>query len=169
MHTAPQDTSLPRIAVRAATTADEPAVAAVIASADAALRETYQPNQNALDHKRRLSPSLTRLVALIDDRVVGTVQYTTDADNLHVIGLSVHHDHRRRGVARALVAELVAIARASGAAGLALHTIGETGNVPIFERLGFRVVAERRDRFAKGDRCVGLTDVEMHHIVAHDG
>lgn len=128
------------IVVRPAAPEDEAAIERVSASGVAALRETYRPNDDAIASKPH---SLPRLVAVCDGELVGTVEYLLREDRLHLMGLYVLASHRRRGVGRALVDALHDLA---GARKLSLRTIRETGNVPIFERLGFAVVEERRAR-----------------------
>jgi ribosomal protein S18 acetylase RimI-like enzyme len=118
------------IRVRDAQPGDEPAIARVTESAIATLRAVYRPSAAAI--ARRGASSARRLVAIDgDDALVGTLEH----DAGHVVGLFVHGEHRRHGVARELLAAIGG--RAS------LYTIRETGNVTIFERLGFRVVRER--------------------------
>jgi ribosomal protein S18 acetylase RimI-like enzyme len=126
------------IVVRHAERGDEPAIAAVSESGVTALRRVYRPTPEALARYRRM-PALPRLVALIDGTVVGTVEYSLGDELLHLMGLYVAESHRRRGVARALIDEL---ARIAGNRPVTLDTIRQTGNVPIFERLGFAVLHE---------------------------
>ena len=149
------------IMVRPATDADADAMAEVSALAAETLRETYRPKESAGEGAPKPPGKLTRLVALIDGRIVGTVKYAMDGDALRVIGLGVHPDFRKRGVATELIRYLEDLARVNGAARLSLRTVKETGNVAIFERLGFSTVSEQEDRFSESDRHVTLTDVFM--------
>ena len=126
------------IFVRPARVGDEPAIAEVSASALATLRQVYRPTPAAILRRRELA-LLPRLVALVDDQLVGTVEYALGVERLHLMGLFVAASHRQIGVARALVAELARLAHERP---LSLNTIRETGNVPIFERLGFAIVSE---------------------------
>jgi GNAT superfamily N-acetyltransferase len=132
------------VIVREAETGDE--LAAVTASAIATLRHTYRPTAAAIARAR---PS-RRLVAVARGEIVGTLEY----DGGHVVGLFVHADHRRRGVARALLAAL-------GPRELSLFTIRETGNVPIFVRLGFAVVREELATDYVSDVYAQLHEVHM--------
>jgi ribosomal protein S18 acetylase RimI-like enzyme len=52
-------------------------------------------------------------------------------------------------------------ARAAGARCLSLYTVRETGNVGIFERLGFKVIKEEEDLYDESDRYSALTEVYM--------
>jgi GNAT superfamily N-acetyltransferase len=145
--------------VRDATSGDEAAVEAVTASAITTLRQTYRPTAAAI--ARKAQRALTRLVAVSDDQIVGTVEYCLDGGHLHVIGLNVSATHRRQGVARCLVDALVAIAKRVGANRLSLFTIRETGNVPIFERLGFVITSEAIATDFVSDRFERLSEVQM--------
>lgn len=149
------------IIVRPENAEDQAEIQHVRAAATATLRQTYRPRQRAIDNKARISPSLQRLVAVTDSRVVGTVQYCMANRAVCLIGLGVHADHRQKGVARSLVRHLKKIGIKEKATQLNLHTVKETGNVEVFRRLGFTVVAERENALFESDRFDKLTEVEM--------
>jgi ribosomal protein S18 acetylase RimI-like enzyme len=158
-------TSIPRaddmIVVRPEGPDDGPGIQAVDAAATATLRQTYRPNQRALANRARLTAHLSRLVATVDDRVVGTVQYYVEHESVSIIGLGVHPGFRRRGIASELILSLEEIGRREGGMRLHLHTVKETGNVEVFRHLGFIVIAEHEDEFSESDTYERLTDVEM--------
>lgn len=149
------------IVVRKATPSDSEGIADVDRSSTATLRETYRPNQAALANRPRASTKRIRLVARLDNRVVGIAQYYWKEDLLHVMDLGVHIDFRRQGVAKALFAYLEDIGRAHGARCLSLHTVKETGNVEIFRKLGFKPISEQRSELFESDQYASLTDVYM--------
>ncbi|HBA54271.1 GNAT family N-acetyltransferase [Syntrophorhabdus aromaticivorans] len=149
------------ITVRLEKDGDQVEIESVRAAATSTLRETYRPGQKALANRARISASFERLVALNDDIIIGTVQYRLENQSLRVIGLGVHTDHRRKGVARSLMSHLKEIAEREKTTALRLHTIKETGNVEVFTRLGFIVVAEQEDELMESDTFEKLTDVEM--------
>ena len=149
------------ITVRPERVEDQAETQNVIAAATATLRQTYRPKQNAIENKARISPGLQRLVAVAGGRVVGTVQYYLEGQSVRVICLSVHTDYRQKGGARSLIRHLEKIGIGEKTTQLKLHTVRETGNVNIFKRLGFTVVAEREDDLFESDRFEKLTDVEM--------
>ena len=149
------------IAVRAPVNADEEAIAEVHALAIADLRKVYRPNEKAFDNLSRISSSLTPLVATKGERVVGTVQLRVEDDRYFVTALSVHPAHRRQGVARALVDAIAKIAGSAGSRCVALHTVKETGNVAVFDRLGFQTVEESEEDFFESDLYDVLTNVYM--------
>ena len=152
--------------VRMARPEDAEAARRVADDAFASLRSVYRPAPAALANLSAMSPALERLVAEEDGIVVGTTRFTVLGDCMRVIGLAVAEPRRRRGVARALVDELARIAGDRGCRALALYTITKTGNVPVFERLGFRLVSERADGYAASVDGEPLVEAYMERFVA---
>lgn len=149
------------ITIRAEKPDDQPGIQEVDASATATLRRTYRPSQKAIANKARIRKQTQRLVAVINDRVVGSVEYHITDQSLGIMGLGVHQDFRLLGVARSLFCALEAIASKEGVARIQLYTVKETGNVDIFKRLGFMVASEQEDEFSESDGFSKLTGVEM--------
>jgi len=149
------------ITVRPERAQDQAEIQNVRADAIATLRQVYRPNQRAIENKGRISKFLHTLVAVTNGRVVGTVQYYMDKQSIRVIGLSVHTDFRRKGVARSLIQYLGKIGIEENATRIKLHTVKETGNEDVLRRLGFVVVSEREDDLFDSDSFDKLTDVEM--------
>ena len=149
------------IAIRHEKPDDQPGIQEVDASATATLRRTYRPSQKAIVSKERIRKQTQRLVAVINDRIVGTVEYHITDQSLGIMGLGVHQDFRMLGVARSLFCALEAIAAKEEAARLHLYTVKETGNVDVFKRLGFMVASEQEDEFSESDGFSKLTGVEM--------
>ena len=152
------------ILVREATPADDEAVAEVSRLATEDLRRVYRPAS---------APTLCaaqqptgRLVAEVDGGIVGTVRYRPEPRRIHLIGLFVHPECRRRGVARRLVGSLAAVAGTTEADCLSLFTIKETGNVCIFERLGFCVIREAPAMGLESVTGQPLTEVYMERPMA---
>lgn len=153
------------IIIRPASLDDQISIRAVEDAATATLRQVYRPNQRAFTNRAQAHIHLHRLVAISENRVVGTVRYHVADQAVNIIGLGVHADFRRRGVARCLLEFLVEIGRREKATRLRLHTIQQTGNVEVFKRLGFTVIAEREDEFAESDRFEKLIDVQMERQI----
>jgi len=149
------------ITVRTSTPDDAKGIAEVEASATGTLRQTYRPNRKALSHKSSIAGKLVRLVAESDRRIVGTTQYYREGNALRIIGLGVHRDFRRHGVARALVSSVADRARSDRLCCVAARTVKETGNVPILEALGFEVVSECPDEYSVSVAGGQLTDVSL--------
>ena len=60
-----------------------------------------------------------------------------------------------------MIEHLATVAAQAGKHRLSLFTIRETGNIPVFEKLGFRVVHESLDSFAESDRFPELHEAYM--------
>ena len=125
--------------IRLATADDQAAADQVTQRAFAELRRVYRPKE---EFEPRAETPLIRLVAEMHGSIVGTVSYATEADRLHLRSLAVDATYRRRGIARALVERLSDLAKDAKLRALSLYTVRKTGNVPMFERLGFLVVGE---------------------------
>jgi ribosomal protein S18 acetylase RimI-like enzyme len=153
------------IIVREATSQDAEEMRVVKELADAALRKVYRPTKAAIAHKARLDATLNRIVAITEGKVIGAVQYYIVENRLHLIGLAVHPAYQRRGVAGRLMAYLCERARTAAVEKLSLYTVKEMGNVPIFEKLGFQVISEKRDEWSESDIYSELTEVYMERQV----
>jgi len=155
------------VCVRLATPQDAPAAQRVSEEAFASLRTIYRPSAVAQANRAAISKDLRQLVAEKQGRIVGTVRFGIFDNCLRVIGLAVAPQNRRRGVARALIEELARIASQRGCQSLSLYTVTQTGNVPIFQRLGFKVVSEQPDRYSESVTGESLTESYMVRDVAH--
>lgn len=80
---------------------------------------------------------------------------------VHVEQVSVHPDHARRGVGRALLDHVAARAGADGAPALTLTTFAEVPwNAPYYRRCGFRSLGE-------GELTPGLRAIREREAAAH--
>jgi GNAT superfamily N-acetyltransferase len=81
-----------------------------------------------------------------DDRPVGYLLLDIVDGAAHIEQVSVHPDHARRGIGRALIKEAVSWARSRGLDALTLTTYVEVPwNGPYYERLGFAYVAAEEE------------------------
>lgn len=142
----------------------------VTAKAFETLRRIYRPTREAVEMKRRRPPA-RRLIAFQPNQrdenlqdngpIIGSVEYEVLDDQLSMMALAVHLEWRRRGIARLLIEKLQQIGRDHGVSRLTLWTILETGNVPIFERLGFRVVRVENADLFESDQFEELEEALM--------
>ncbi len=130
------------VLVREAHEPDLPSAQHVVDLAFETVRHIYRPSPAAQANRPQTQGAFRRLIALYGERIIGTVQYTFDEDRLHLIALATHPDYRQQGVARQIVATLIDIGTRHRQRALSLSTIRETGNRPIFEKMGFDVVLE---------------------------
>lgn len=148
-------------------TPDDVANASAIShAAFSELRTVYRPTETAIANKAERQEEAVHAVAKIDQTVVGTLEYFVEKDQLYVIALAVDATFRRQGIARRLIEFVGEVARGLGRSIVATRTIKETGNVPIFERLGFHVVGEEIANWCVSDVHATLHDVHLERDVA---
>ncbi len=152
--------------IRESTTADAESAAQVSRLAFAPLRNLYRPTAQALANKARLiHQGMGRLIAEQAGAIVGPVQYYQEADRLRLLGLAVHPAFQKKGVARALIQRLAAIASDRSLRALSLYTVTQTGNPAIFARLGFKLVHEQPDVYSDSTSGQPLTEAYMERPV----
>lgn len=84
------------------------------------------------------------LVALEGDQVVGYVGSQTVIDESDMMNIAVHPDHRRRGVAEALVENLSDALRQRESKALTLEVrVSNDPAIRLYEKLGFAQVGKR--------------------------
>ncbi|HZZ42045.1 MAG TPA: GNAT family N-acetyltransferase [Tepidisphaeraceae bacterium] len=153
------------ITVRLATSLDAESIHHLTEAAFAPLRSIYLPNSAALTNLAALTPSLHRLVAEESSQLLGTLRYTPLDNTLRIIGLAVHPHSRRRGVARTLISSLLPIAREHHCTSLSLYTITQTGNIPIFQYLGFHLISELPAEYSLSPTGDSLTEAYMQRPI----
>lgn len=93
---------------------------------------------------------ILRLVADVDGQAVGNAQLTVWRQVGEVGSLVVAEAHRQQGVARKLLAALIAEARGRGLVALELSASEEQPAILAFyERVGFRRIQDRKDRLSQ--------------------
>lgn len=142
------------------TAADSGQINEIIAFATEDLRRVYRPVPRGDETASREEGQPMTLVAVEGDAVVGVVDYCLRHDDLHIRGLAVHPQQRKREVARELVRAIEQIALGCGKAMVTLSTIKETGNPLIFERLGFTMATEAP--------AEGFQSADGHHVIKAD-
>ena len=123
----------------------------------ARLRDVYEPSGTPPP----LPGPVQTLVFAEAGRVHGTVSYYLDPPYVRLFRLAVDPQQRRAGVARALIEHLETQQARSRGFELALYTIVETGNVAIFEKLGFRVRRQVIASYATGSKGQPVHEAEM--------
>ena len=149
------------ITTKIATSNDTEEVRTVIDGAFETVRDVYRPKPNAVPTSENANLDTKTIVALVNEEIVGAVCVYRDTAALHVSQLAVVPKFRKRGVARALLQAVNEVAIECGAEQLGLNTIQETGNVAIFQRLGFTVHATTVATWCISDRFPQLHNVSM--------
>ncbi len=129
-------------------------------------RRIYRPTKQTLANKDKLLSNTTRLVATVDDRIVGTVLYTFKKECIHMIGLSVLPEFQKTGVATELINEAERIGNRNNISYISLYTIKETDNVQIFNKLGFETISEEDDKLCESDIFEKLIVVHMKRAIS---
>ena len=141
-----------QVQVRAATGDD---VAAVVRlEAEALGRDAWSPALVEAGVRDDL-PTVAYLVAEVGGRVLGHAVTSLAGDVAELQRIGVAADARRRGVASALLAEVVAASRAGGAERLLLEVREDNaGALAFYEGAGFAELARRRRYYADGATAV---------------
>jgi ribosomal-protein-alanine N-acetyltransferase len=80
-----------------------------------------------------------------DDAIVGYLCLWEIADEIHVTNIAIHPDHRRRGIARELLAGLIAQARGRDIRMIVLEVRPSNHQaIALYESFNFRVTGRRR-------------------------
>jgi len=146
------------IGVSIATAEDITPAKAIAKAAFSELRSVYSPTQTAISNQPK---NTAYVVAKIGQTVVGTLQYFDEGDRIYLFDVAVDPKYRRQGIARNLIEFVSDTARSLGHKIISTRTIKETGNVEIFERLGFRIVGEETAKWCFSDSYPTLHDVYL--------
>jgi len=98
--------------------------------------------------------------------VLGTAEYVAKGENIYIQGVAVDPNYLRCGVCASLIEAIEAFARDAKFEKLTLCAIEETGNVAIFEKLGFRVRNRMISPSYESPRGGAVTEVEMEKVVS---
>lgn len=120
-----------------------PAAAADLDAIDEISRHSFKtpwPRQTFVDELTR--PQGRLVVAEADGAIVGYANYWLVVDEVHLLAIAVHPDHRRRGLGAVLMADVLA----AGADARVITLEVRAGNAPaiaLYRRHGFAPVATR--------------------------
>lgn len=118
-------------------------------------------------HLSAIEPQTSWLAELPDGEPVGFLAARPEETALHIYEISVHIDHQKRGVGRALIVHAENHARSLGLSELTLTTFKHVPwNAPFYESLGFEIRPEaecgqRLSSLIQGERSAGLPAPEM--------
>lgn len=84
------------------------------------------------------------LVCVDDGEVLGYIGSQTVMDETDMMNVAVHPEHRREGIAQALISELVACLRRKGSHCLTLEVrAGNTSAIQLYQKLEFQQIGRR--------------------------
>jgi len=132
-----------KIEIRPPTAYESGLVAEVLRRAFVPVRQIYHPLAEAVAAQEADRNRYFCLVALSQKRIVGSVSYEFVDSALFLFALGVNPEFQKMGIARRFIQELGSYARKAGLRRLALATVVQTGNIPIFQKLGFHVTKTR--------------------------
>jgi N-acetylglutamate synthase-like GNAT family acetyltransferase len=130
------------------------------------LRKIYRPTSEAQRNQASSTNEWTCLGYYLGHQLVGFIKVKLSCKTLNLSTLAVMPEYRKKGVARSLILE--AERMFSNAGLLSVWCVEQTGNVEIFEALGFKV-AERieSDIFELADSSnVKATEVRLERKAA---
>ena len=104
------------------------------------LRKIYRPTSEAQRNQASSANEWTCLGYYLDHQLVGLIKVKLSGKTLNLSTLAVMPECRKKGVARSLILEAKRMFSSAGL--LSVWCVEQTGNVEIFEALGFKI-AER--------------------------
>jgi len=149
------------VQIREATRDDREAIGRLIELGARDARRRIGPHPPPIGMEDLGARGCMALVAVFEDRVIGSVAYRTRSGRLHLFNLVVDAKHRNNGIARRLILKLENVATRSGAKQVTLQTVAELGVGPLFERLGYRVQSAKREFLYTSERERALTTLYM--------
>ena len=110
--------------------------------------------------EKELTTAFARLVVAVDEvgprpAIVGYTCRWRVTDEVHVLNVAVHPEHRGRGLGRTLLEAILAESRAAGSRAVFLEV--RAGNVVarrLYRHLGFRELGVRRGYYGPGQDAI---------------
>ena len=103
------------------------------------------------------NPYARLMVAERKSRVVGYFCRWLVADEVHILDIAVHPDHRCRGVGKVLLKEILDEARGCGACSASLEVrVSNLPAIALYQSLGFSQVSTRRRYYENGEDALLL-------------
>ena len=104
----------------------------------------------------------TAFVALKDQVPVGFAVIYRIAEEAQIMDIAVHPDHRRQGIAEALIDVICEFSRVDGAHKITLEVRrSNEGAIRLYEKKGFKAVGTRRDYYTNPCEDAVLYDLEL--------
>jgi N-acetylglutamate synthase-like GNAT family acetyltransferase len=107
------------------------------------LRKYYNTTNKQTFKNQLKEKDVHSLVAVYNQDIVATVSYYVQNEVTNIYSLGVLDEYRKNGITRKLFEHIEDLTKKVGAKKLSLNTIKETGNIMIFEKLGYKVIEEK--------------------------
>ncbi len=113
-------------------------ISEIVSSATEQLRKIYRPKSSG-PHKIN---EFSSIVSLANGSITGYVEYKLTESCLYFQGLAVKLEQRNKGIATQLIQYLAKLAKDKDLKSIELATIEETGNVAVFQNIGFCITSK---------------------------
>lgn len=147
------------IIIRKQTSADTKDVQLIRSIVTDELRSIYRPIKTKT-HKEKTTP--THLVAIVNNKIVGTADFFLYKDNALVQNLAILPEYRKQGIAKKIIDFITSKVKTKGKHELLLSTVKETGNTGIFLKMGFTVLSEDTSDVLESAQGYKVTIVNLH-------
>jgi ribosomal-protein-alanine N-acetyltransferase len=128
-----------------------------VAAFDEVEEDDLAAARRSLDEELARPWSVVR-VARRGEAIAGALVAWVVADEVHVLDVATHPAHRRRGVARVLVTDLLALAHARGARHLYLEVRrSNAAAIALYRSLGFAATGVRARYYADDEDAVEMS------------
>ncbi len=89
------------------------------------------------------------LVAVLSGKVIGYAGLWAILDEGHITNIAVHPDHRRKGLGRVMLSELIRVSQENG---IDKHTLevraSNESAIKLYEKFGFKTMGVRKEYYA---------------------
>lgn len=137
----------------------------IVESTSNTLRKTYKPKGEVFGNKPSDFNEDEFVVAEAGEEIIGSVRIKRVDDRLHLIALGIIEEFRNKGICYSIIRYVLNIAKEDDLRCLSLYTIRETGNVEIFEKMGFSVVFEEITHDFTSDIYQDLHEVYLEYKI----
>ena len=151
------------IQIRDAIECDQEARLRMLNKATKELRKIYLPKEVKTPGSHNATKAI---VAFVEKKVLGTAEYSAIDKHVYIQGVAVDYQYQGRGVCACLLDAIETFAREERFEKLTLRVIEETGNVAIFEKLGFKVRKRVTSASYETPKGEAVIEVELEKVIS---
>ncbi len=124
------------------------------------LRNTYRIKENL--SFININPLDKKIVILEkNEKILVSCRIVYYENRIHIIAIAVLKSHRKQGLCKALIDFIKKEAKGKNIDIISLYTVEETGNVQVFNKLGFKVITREKTELFESDVYDELNEVYM--------